>query len=402
MIDSHAPILPARPSETPHLITRAHQLAERGRRRSTRLAKVTRYAFDADRAALVATWATGRGDLAQTVATLPPQVTTDQATDLASNLTTLSRFQWRTYTHPASAAGDPDVPNSEAWRRAEERRNFKEVEAGLRSPNLPTDEGLLVSYSGVVESAHRIGRTLHDIDDDALRETVAAEVRTEQEAIESAERGDLSGRARQAVELSRPDVSPAQVHAADALLRTDPLGTIELFTELDPASASVAAAHWLYAAAEVAGEAANVPTTDVVAEADEIEALQVETPTLVLERLSAGDTPTEVVLDLIAEAMAVHEGRIPAPWTLVARVAEMEAQAHRFGVDADTREAMLAGFRISRLDPARPALDLLEDLLDGIRGCLLLYAAHTDQDDAESRFAEDVRLEADADPEDLL
>ncbi|MEU6189517.1 hypothetical protein [Nocardia sp. NPDC047038] len=365
---------------------------------------MTRYAFDADRAALVATWATGRGDLAQTVATLPPQVTTDQATDLASNLTTLSRFQWRTYTHPASAAGDPDVPNSEAWRRAEERRNFKEVEAGLRNPHLPTDEGLLVSYSGVVESAHRIGRTLHDIDHAALLETVAAEVRTEQEAIESAERGDLSGRARQAVELSRPDVSPAQVHAADALLRNDPLGSIELFTELDPASASVAAAHWLYAAAEVAGEAANVATTDVVAEADDIEALQVETPTLVLERLAAGDTPTEVVLDLIAEAMAVHEGRVPAPWSLVARVADIEAQAHRFGVDADTREAMLTSFRISRLDPARPALDLLEDLLDGIRGCLLLYAAHTEHDDAETetRFAEDVRLEADADPEDLL
>ncbi|MEU4343891.1 hypothetical protein AB0H00_21910 [Nocardia sp. NPDC023852] len=363
---------------------------------------MTRYAFDADRTALVATWATGRGDLAQSVATLPPQVTTDQATDLASNLTTLSRFQWRTYTHPASAAGDPDVPNSEAWRRAEERRNFKEVEGALRTPNLPTEEGLLVSYSGVVESAHCVGRTLHEIGADALRDTVLAEVRTEQVAIESAERGDLSGRARQAVELSRPDVSPAQVHAADALLRSDPLGTIELFTELDPASASVAAAHWLYAAAEVAGETANVPTTDVVAEADDIEALQVETPTLVLERLCAGETPTDVVVDLIAEAMAVHEGRVPTPWGLVARVADIEAQAHKFGVDADTRDAMLAGFRISRLDPARPALDLLEDLLDGIRGCQLLYAAHTEEADPESQFAADVRLEADADPEDLL
>jgi hypothetical protein len=44
----------------------------------------------------------------------------------------------------------------------------------------------------------------------------------------------------------------------------------------------------------------------------------------------------------------------------------------------------------------------LEDLLDGIRGCLLLYAAHNDHDDPETRFAEEVRLEADADPEDLL
>ncbi len=364
--------------------------------------RVTRYAFDADRTVLIATWATGRGDLAQTVAALPPVVTHDQATNLASNLTTLSRFQWRTYTHPASAAGDPDIPNSEAWRRAEERRNFKEVEAGLRTPNLPTDEGLVVSYSGVVESAHRLGRTLHDIDDPTLRDTIVAEVGAEQAAIESAERGDLSGRARQAVELSRPDVSPAQVQAADDLLRADPLGSIELFTELDPASAAVAAAHWLLAAAEVAGEMAGVPATDVVVEADDIEALQVETPTLVLERLDEGESPTEVVVDLIAEAMAVHEGRVPAPWGLVARVAEIEEQARKFEVDADTRAAMLAGFRISRLDPSRPALDLLEDLLDGIRGCLLLYAAHTDDPDVEALFTADVRLEADSDPEHLL
>lgn len=369
---------------------------------SATLADVTRYAFDADRNALVATWATGRGDFAAIVAALPP-VSSEQATSLASNLTILSRFHWRTYSHPASAAGDPDVPNSEAWRRAEERRNFKEVEAGIRNPNLPTDHGLVVSYSGVVESAHRLGRTLHVIDSDELREAIVAEVRTEQAAIESAELGDLSGRARQAVELSRPDVSPAQVQAADELLRADPLGSIELFTELDPASASVAAAHWLYAAAEVAGEVAGVATADVVVEADDIEALQVETPTMVLERLSSGETPTDVVVDLIAEAMAVAEGHVPAPWSVVARVADIEEQARKFDLDGATRAALLAEFRISRLDPVRPALDLLEDLLDGIRGCLLLYSAHAgDKADIEELFAADVRMEADADPERLL
>lgn len=362
---------------------------------------MTRYAFDTDRNALVATWATGRGDLAETVALLPP-ISPDQATDLASNLTTLSRFHWRTYTHPASAVGDQDIPNSEAWRRAEERRNFKEVEAGLRTPNLPTAEGLVVSYSGVVESAHRVGRTLHAIGDDDLRATIIAEVAREQAAIESAELGDLSGRARQAVELSRPDVSPAQVQAADDLLRADPLGSIELFTSLDPASASVAAAHWLHAAAEVAGYVAGVPTADVVVEADDIEALQVETPTLVLERLIGGETPTEVVVDLIAEAMSVSEGHVPAPWGVVARVAEIEEQARKFDFDNATRAALLAEFRISRLDPVRPALDLLEDLLDGIRGCLLLYLAHGDNDNLEDQFTADVRLEADTHRDRLL
>ncbi|MCP2317953.1 hypothetical protein APR12_003306 [Nocardia amikacinitolerans] len=356
---------------------------------------MTRYAFDADRNALVAIWATGRGDLAETVALLP-STTPELATDLASNLTTLSRFHWRTYTHPAAAAGDPDIPDSEAWRRAEERRNFTEVENGLRNPNLPTEAGLLVSYSGVVESAHRVGRCLHGIRTDELTETIVAEIHREQAAIEAAELGDLSGRARQAVELSRPDVSPAQVHAADTLLRTDPLGAPELFTDLDPASASVAAAHWLHAAAEVAGELADLPITDVIAEADDIEAIPVETPTLVLERLDSGETATDIVTDLIAEAVAVSEGHLPAPWAVVARVAELEEHAHRYDVDKATRAALLAEFRVSRLDPARPALDLLEDLLDGIRGCLLLYAAHHDDDtDIEDRFAADVRYAAD-------
>ncbi|GAB2658259.1 hypothetical protein GCM10027088_40730 [Nocardia goodfellowii] len=374
-----------------------------GSSRWATLCGVTRYAFDADRNALVAIWATGRGDLTETVAVLP-SISPDQATGLASNLTTLSRFQWRTYTHPASAAGDPDVPNSEAWRRAEERRNFKDVEAGIRHPNLPTEQGLVVSYSGVVESAHRVGRTLHSIDVEHLTETIVAEVDREQRAIEYAELGDLSGRARQAVELSRPDVSPAQVQAADQLLRADPLGSLELFTELDPASASVAAAHWLYAAAEVAGELAGIPTAEVVVEADELEALQVDTPTMVLERLVAGETPTEVVADLIAEAMAVSEGHVPAPWAVVARVAEIEEQARKYEVDSATRAALLAEFRISRLDPVRPALDLLEDLLDGIRGCLLLYTAHSAGDDAdlEEQFADDVRAEADAHPDQLF
>lgn len=368
-----------------------------------RLSGVTRYAFDAGRNALVAIWATGRGDLSETVAVLPP-VSSDQATSLASNLTTLSRFQWRTYTHPASAAGDPDVPNSEAWRRAEERRNFKEVEAGIRAPHLPTEEGLIVSYSGVVESAHRVGRALHGIDVDTLTDVIVAEVGREQAAIESAELGDLSGRSRQAVEMSRPDVSPAQVQAAHELLRADPLGSLELFTELDPASASVAAAHWLFAAAEVTSELAEVPTAEVVVEADDIEALQVETPTLVLERSVAGESPTEIVVDLIAEAIAVSEGHVPSPWGVVARVAEIEEQARKYEVDSTTRAAMLAEFRISRLDPVRPALDLLEDLLDGIRGCLLLYTVHSagEDDEIEEQFAIDVRAEAEAHSDQLF
>ncbi len=35
--------------------------------------------------------------------------------------------------------------------------------------------------------------------------------------------------------------------------------------------------------------------------------------------------------------------------------------------------------RATPLDPSRPAQDLLEDLLDGIRGCWLLYGEYADE-----------------------
>jgi len=60
--------------------------------------------------------------------------------------------------------------------------------------------------------------------------------------------------------------------------------------------------------------------------------------------------------------------------------------------------------RINLVDPARPAHDLLEDLLDGIHDCLLRdheYAEHDDLDDANENFGEanadelDEQLDAD-------
>ncbi|MBF8194007.1 hypothetical protein ITP53_51700, partial [Nonomuraea sp. K274] len=67
------------------------------------------------------------------------------------------------------------------------------------------------------------------------------------------------------------------------------------------------------------------------------------------------------------------------------------------------------------LDPARPALDLLEDLLSGIRGCWLLYAeSATELDETEdldeeewqkrrtAAFFAEVREEAAAHRERLL
>jgi hypothetical protein len=343
---------------------------------------MTQYAYDEARRMLIATWHTGVGQVARSVAEVPQVGVGDDVLGLANALTQLSRLAWRTYTHPASAAASVET-NSEGWRRQGERDAFTDVVDNIRKPNLPFDNGTIMqSYVLVEEAAHRVGRALHHIGDQELMDRVTAEVREELAAVERAEMGDLSGRARQAVRLSRADASPLQVNAADDLLRKHPLGSSELFQEVDPTAAAVAAAHWLQAAAEVAGEVAECNPEMVVLEADNIEALAVLTPTFVLERLAAGETPRKVVIDLITAAMTVAEGKLPDPDGLVREIEDARKKAEKFG-PGDCE--LLAGLmpRVTPLDPERPAQDLLEDLLDGIRGCWLLYHECADYGDED-------------------
>lgn len=360
---------------------------------------MTLYAYDEARRALIATWDTGVGLAARTVAEVPQDSSGDDALGLADALTALSRLAWRTYTHPVSAAGSVEL-NSEGWRRQGERDAFAGVPDNLRKPNLPHDNGTIVqSYIMVEEAAHRVGRALHRIGDRELVDRVAEDVRHELVAVEQAELGGLSGRARQAVRLSRADASPLQVNAADELLREHPLGSSKLFHDVDPTAAAVAAAHWLQAAAEVASEVADCNPTMVVAEADNIEALAVRTPTLVMERMMAGQTPRKVVLDLIAAAMTVAEGKLPDPDGLVHEIEEARRKAARYGPGDDE---LLAGLMppVTPLDPARPAQDLLEDLLNGIRGCWLLYrecADYGDDDLDDEDFTDDESADGQAD-----
>lgn len=332
---------------------------------------MTRYAIDEERGVLLAVWASGIGDLACSVAALPDGCASELSRALAYTLSNLSKTVWRTYTHPASAAASTE-PNSEGWRRQCEREAFAEVVPALWDPNLPEDGLLLQSSVHVTEGAHHVGRALHAIGDSALTDTVAREVERELAAIESAERGDLTARAAQAVALTREDVSPAQVAAADRILREDPFGDDRLFTAIDPAAAAVAAAHWLRAAADTAADVSDLEAVDVLAEADDIEALSAETPTTVLELMADGATPRQAVTALIRGAMLVAEGIVPNPAGLARAVADAAEQSERLGRPA-LRDALLRGIRATPLDPARPSLDLLEDLLAGIRGCWLIY-----------------------------
>ncbi|MER5640290.1 hypothetical protein ABT095_25510 [Kitasatospora sp. NPDC002227] len=342
---------------------------------------MTRYSVDLHRRELIASWGTGEGDLATRVTVLPDDAGTSTLLGLARALTQLSDAAWRTYTHPASAAPSLE-PNSEGWQREEERKAFAEVADAITGPNLPSGGAMTVSYSRVTEFANRVGRALHNLDDPDLTKAVLAEAATELAAVESAELGDLTGRAQQAVLLSREDASPVQVAAADHLLQQDPFGPAELFLAVDPTAAAVAAAHWLAAAAEVAAEASGEHPTHVVLEADNIEALPHETPTLVLGLLEDGASPHEAVTGLVRHAMHITDGLLPDPTALREQLEDLEDTLADY-TDEDGPDLEDIALRLTPLDPRRPARDLLEDLLTGIHGCWLLHSEHDDLDEDE-------------------
>ncbi|GAA1961453.1 hypothetical protein [Kitasatospora viridis] len=337
---------------------------------------MTRYCVDPERHELIATWSTGGGSLATRITGLPATAEPTLLLRLARALTQLSAAAWATYTHPASSAGSLDS-ESEGWRREQERQAFAEVARALTDPHLPQDGSLTVSYSPLIESAHRAGRALHVLAERELTAAVLAEAATELAAVEQAELGDLTGRAQQAVALSREGASPAQVAAADRLLDKDPFGPATIFSVIDPTAAAVAAAHWLGAAAQVAAEVSGEPPAEVVLEADAIEELPHETPTLVLELLEAGVSPYDTVTGLVRHAMLVADGTLPDPSALREQLEALEEDLADCS-EEERAEALGPGLRLTPLDPRRPARDLLEDLLAGIHGCWLLFDDHTE------------------------
>ncbi|WP_327007572.1 hypothetical protein OHA72_10055 [Dactylosporangium sp. NBC_01737] len=332
---------------------------------------MTTYAWDTRSGLLLAVWAAGVGHHAAMVCQLGSAAAPEVTARLCDAMTQLSQHLWDTYQHPADD-DDSDLPDLAAQERGE---GFSGVLAAVGRPHLPDTHGLLiVSYDPVLESAHTVGRALHELGDAEVTVAVTAEVRTEIDAVGRAGLGDLSGRAAQAVSLDRLDVSPVQVAAADRLLHADPLGSDALFTSVDPAAACVAAAHWLVAAAEVTAAAAGIAPTDVFTYADDLEALSVEVPSYVVDVVvDQSATPLEAVTGLLTEAAAVRAGRIPNPTALLQRVDAAREQILR--VDVGHREQALAVLldRLTPLDPQRPARDLLEHLLDGLRACLLVY-----------------------------
>ncbi|WP_457033178.1 hypothetical protein [Kitasatospora sp. P5_F3] len=344
---------------------------------------MTRYCVDPVRHELIATWGIGEGDLATRVATVPVGTDLGVLSRLASVLTQLSAAAWHTYTHPAGAGGSLE-PDREGRRRELERTAFSDVAQAVAEPNLPQGGSITVSYSPLVENANRVGRALLALGLPELTEAVRADVAAELAAVEHAELGDLTGRAQQAVLLSREDASPVQVAAADRLLNGNPFGPAALFSDVDPTAAAVAAAHWLYAAAEAVSAVTGHPPTEVIQEADRVEALPYATPTLVLELLDAGASPYDVVTGLVRHALRIADGVLPDPAAFREQLEEAEELLAEYTADDDEEgDGSDVELRLTPLDPKRPARDLLEDLLTGIQGCWLLHDEYAEPADAE-------------------
>lgn len=134
------------------------------------------------------------------------------------------------------------------------------------------------------------------------------------------------------------------------------------------------------------------------------------TPTDVLELLDdENQTPTAVITSMIREAMAVADGTVPDLDGLREKLDDAEELADEHGSDPASRAA-LRTVRLTPLDPQRPARDMLEDLVTGIRGCWLLYREYADRsdldedaddqaydemdDEIDTAFCDDVRAEA--------
>ncbi len=133
-------------------------------------------------------------------------------------------------------------------------------------------------------------------------------------------------------------------------------------------------------------------------EADDIQAVSVEVPTMVVKAVEVdGRQPREVVLELLRAAVAAGDGVIADLPGVLAEQARLDKVVQRLPQDQHDAARAAAPARTTLLDPRRPARDLLEHLLDGLASCHLFFAEYID-DAHDSDYLSD---ELDAEDNDL-
>jgi hypothetical protein len=352
---------------------------------------VTRYAIDLVQGTLVAHWNTGLGDTAVTLARLPSSAGEHDSLRLAARMTRLSRDCWRCYTHPASSVLNRGT-GLVGTRRLRERDSFATVLSRIDGHGSCADGA---PRSRIEGSARQVGQSLRALDAGPFADLVISDVLCELAAVERAERGDFTGRAGQAVALSCEDVSPPQIAAADSLLREDPFGPVGLFTRVGCTAAAVAAAHWLYAATAVTSEHTGLHPTQLVMDGA-AHPTAADGALQVVAALHLGARTREFVMILIRNALQVADGNLFGAPFLLQRIPASEEAGEGARAEVEPSD----GYRdhpedvpLTLLDPARPAPDLLENLVYGIQGCWDAYERHGGR---SARFVEEVREKASA------
>jgi hypothetical protein len=100
--------------------------------------------------------------------------------------------------------------------------------------------------------------------------------------------------------------------------------------------------------------------------------------------------------------------RSPTGRARASQIEEAEEKAERYGQGDPEAAAEFMTIRLTTLDPLRPARDMLDDLLSGIRGCWLLYQEYAEpsddevsdeelDDEIDTTFRNEVRVRASAD-----
>jgi hypothetical protein len=265
---------------------------------------VTEYAYDRTRNVLLAVWSVGIGNVADTVVAFGDDLPgPEYGLQLAYELTMLSGHLWRTYTHPLTEAVDqPD----EALGRARNQLAVDLVTGAMRQPHLPVGNHMRVCDSDVLEAGHMVGRTLRRIANADVTEQAVADVEAEIDALRRAALGDLTGRANQAVVLTRSDPQPNQVAAAHAYFEKEPIGPPELYTKIDATSAAVAAVHWLDAAIMTTRRDSNGQLSDAYRPVPQGD-LTGDLAVLVFSRLAGGELPRDIVISLVREGMSARK-----------------------------------------------------------------------------------------------
>ncbi|MFF4625156.1 hypothetical protein [Nonomuraea jabiensis] len=169
--------------------------------------------------------------------------------------------------------------------------------------------------------------------------------------------------------------------SADRLLHDNPFGSQDLFTEVDPTAAAIAAAHWFHAAVTITAQHTGMHPIQVVASAEQYDKpLAVESLTDITTAIDAGHRARHVVMPLIRNALYVADGHLRGILEIQHRITaaqELMSKAHTDhpGIDLGPDSVYLP---LTSLDPARPAPDLLDNLLHGIHTCWHLYQHHID------------------------